>query len=92
MKFLSNLYNRFFGEESAALVSKTPAYYYEMYEDEAYNNGKYLGYSLWLFSWYDEGHSVGEVLSFPTLELAEYARDKWLKDMKLRRMVTVRVS
>lgn len=94
MKTLRKLYQRYFGvAESAAVVSKKPAYYYEVYEDPAYGPvGKFLGYNLTVFSWYNETHTEGKVESFKSREVALLVRDTWLEDMRIKRNIVVPVG
>lgn len=83
MKTLRNLYLRFFGvAESAAVVSKKPAYFYEVFEED----GDII------FSWYNESHTEGAVHNVETREVALLLRAQWLKDMHVKGNLVVPVG
>lgn len=90
LKALRNLYLRYFGKvESAALISGTPAFYYDVFEEPI---EQFFGPTHWVFSWYDEHHSMGETHPYPTRDLALLMRDKWLVEAKRKGYITVPVG
>lgn len=70
-KFFRNLWARFFGVEGAAITSKLPVYFWDIYELDDDTLG-------WFFSWRTEDYSQGEVLGpFATKLEAIQARNRW---------------
>lgn len=83
MKFFSKLYQRYFGvAESAAVVSKKPAYYYEVYTEG----------DTHVFTWFSENHAEGAIHGYTNRELTLVTRDRWLEDMRVKGNLVVPVG